>query len=331
MPHKVLGPHVWQHGAKKSTEKAHLDITHFKSLSSQEVLAIQTEANRIVMRCRDITKGFMPKDVAEKKYGFHLYQGGVVPGNTLRVVNIADTDTEACCGTHADNTAEVGSIKILKTSRISDGILRLYFVAGERALQKQNESTSILNELVSEWGVTESEVVSTAARFFEGYKRFGSKADKQAVKILNLEMKVHLLDTSNDLLVFRSDESNPRLFISNMPQYAKEFKEKKKGAVFVGETWLYGLLGDATKFDAKKQLQPIFDKMQQSREAKEKKADTPQNDKKKKNKPITLVVKNSIGKKKSMVKGVSAFQCFSHTNQKALVDAFTAAGFKLKE
>ena len=33
---KVLGPHVWQHGAKKDTEKAHLDITHYRSLSQEE-------------------------------------------------------------------------------------------------------------------------------------------------------------------------------------------------------------------------------------------------------------------------------------------------------
>lgn len=31
----------------------------------------------------------MPKDIAERQYGFSLYQGGVVPGNELRVVNIA--------------------------------------------------------------------------------------------------------------------------------------------------------------------------------------------------------------------------------------------------
>lgn len=30
---KVLGPHVWQNGAKKTTENAHLDITHYMSLT----------------------------------------------------------------------------------------------------------------------------------------------------------------------------------------------------------------------------------------------------------------------------------------------------------
>jgi len=53
-------------------------------------------------------------------------------------VNIEDTDVEACCGTHCDNTSEVGWIKLLKTARISDGIVRLYYVAGEKTIEKLN-------------------------------------------------------------------------------------------------------------------------------------------------------------------------------------------------
>mmetsp|Transcript_16358 Transcript_16358/g.22423 ORF Transcript_16358/g.22423 Transcript_16358/m.22423 type:complete len:88 (+) Transcript_16358:2090-2353(+) len=86
-------------------------------------------ANRIINECVTIEKGFMDKAQAELEHGFSLYQGGVVPGNSLRVVNIDGIDTEACCGTHADNTAEVGWIRMIKATRISDGIVRLYYVA----------------------------------------------------------------------------------------------------------------------------------------------------------------------------------------------------------
>ncbi len=70
-----------------------------------------------------------------------LYQGGVVPGNTLRIVNIEDTDVEACCGTHCDTTSQVGWIKILVTKRIADGVVRIYFVAGKKSLVKLREET----------------------------------------------------------------------------------------------------------------------------------------------------------------------------------------------
>lgn len=126
---KVLGPHIWQAGAKKTTEQAHLDITHYRSITKEEEIEIENMANRIISDCVDISKGFMDKAQAELQYGFSLYQGGIVPGNSLRVVNIEGIDTEACCGTHADNTAEVGWIRMIKTCRISDGIVRLYYVA----------------------------------------------------------------------------------------------------------------------------------------------------------------------------------------------------------
>jgi alanyl-tRNA synthetase len=78
---EVLGPHVWQAGAKKTTEQAHLDITHYKSLTREQELAIENNANRLISECIDIKKSMMDKAEAEKDFGFSLYQGGIVPGN----------------------------------------------------------------------------------------------------------------------------------------------------------------------------------------------------------------------------------------------------------
>ena len=75
------------------------------------------------------------RDIAEKTYGFRLYQGGVVPGSKIRVVKIGDWDVEACGGTHLHSTGEVGLIKILHTERIQDGVERLVFASGRPALE----------------------------------------------------------------------------------------------------------------------------------------------------------------------------------------------------
>lgn len=162
---KVLGPHVWQNGAKKTLEQAHLDITHYKTITHAEEIAIENEANRIILGCHNISKSFMDKSEAEKKHGFNLYQGGVVPGNSLRVVNIEGVDTEACCGTHCDNTSEVGWIKLIKSQRISDGIVRLYFVAYERTIELLNETNNILHNLCESWGVEQSKVIPVPFTF----------------------------------------------------------------------------------------------------------------------------------------------------------------------
>jgi alanyl-tRNA synthetase len=37
---RVLGPHIWQNGAKKTETNAHLDVTHFASLTNEQEMAI---------------------------------------------------------------------------------------------------------------------------------------------------------------------------------------------------------------------------------------------------------------------------------------------------
>jgi len=217
---KILGPHIWQAGAKKTPEQAHLDITHYKSLTNEEELAIENAANKLISECVNIKKGFMDKADAERDHGFTLYQGGVVPGNSLRVVDIEGVDTEACCGTHADNTAEVGWIKLIKTQRISDGILRLYYVARDRAMEVMNTETSILTNLCSTWGVDKNQIEPTAYRFFNEHKRLGSLCSKQDQQILSLQVKVLLRDGERHLYYIKSEQENPTLYISYLPEFA---------------------------------------------------------------------------------------------------------------
>jgi len=126
-----------------------------------------------------VKKSFMDKSVAEKEYGFSLYQGGVVPGNVLRVVDIEGIDTEACCGTHVDNTAEIGWIKIVKTTRISDGVVRLYYVAGERAMDELNSDGKLIFDMCKLWGVEKAQLVQTGQRFFQESKHASNLVSKQ--------------------------------------------------------------------------------------------------------------------------------------------------------
>lgn len=108
-----------------------------------------------------------------------------MPGNQLRVVNIADTDVEACCGTHCDSTGEVGWVKLLKTHRISDGILRLYYVAGVKSMQRLNYENSLLNNLCDIWSIDKPMIVPTAERFFKDYKKLTNDNKDKDLKILN--------------------------------------------------------------------------------------------------------------------------------------------------
>lgn len=208
-------------------------------------------ANRLIADCVDITKGFMSKQEAELEYGFSLYQGGVVPGNELRVVNIAGVDTEACCGTHADNTAEVGWVKIIKSQRISDGIVRLYYVARERAIEVMNNETQILTNLCKTWGVDQNQIDQTANRFFHEFKRLSAVTKKQDMQILSLQVKFLLKDDAQHPYFVKSDQSDPTLYVSSLPQFAADFKEKNKGIIYVASNFVVGLFGSPSQLNVK--------------------------------------------------------------------------------
>ncbi|MEA1993960.1 MAG: alanine--tRNA ligase [Euryarchaeota archaeon] len=186
---KVLGNHIWQAGAEKKEEKARLDITHYEGLNRETLNEIERLANKIVLEGRKIYKEFIGRTEAEKKYGFRLYQGGAVPGKEIRVVNIENFDVEACGGTHCDNTSEVGFIKLLKSEKIQDGVVRLEFTAGMKALEYVQGTEQIMDSIGKILRVTRENIPKTVTRFFEGWKERGKEIDRLKEEISKLKMK----------------------------------------------------------------------------------------------------------------------------------------------
>src|SRR2546426_4236795 len=178
---KVLGNHVWQTGAHKAEDLARLDITHYDSLSDQETEKIEQLANEIVLSDSPVRIRTLPRDVAEAKYGFRLYQGGVVPGGELRVVEIPKWDIEACGGTHVVRTSEVGLLKILRTKRIQDGVVRLEYVAGGPALEAIGKQSATLSRIASTLGVPVDQVAPAVDRIFEEWREQRRDPDKYRV------------------------------------------------------------------------------------------------------------------------------------------------------
>lgn len=142
----VLGSWVWQHSAFKEEDHARLDITHHSALTDEDVKKIEQAANSIVEKSIPVKIENFDRGTAEQKYGFRIYQGGVVPVKSVRIVSIGDLDIEACGGTHVANTSDVEEIKITRTKRIQDGVVRIEFVSGESAKEfvrkKQQDSVS---------------------------------------------------------------------------------------------------------------------------------------------------------------------------------------------
>ncbi len=175
---KALGNHVWQAGAHKAPDLARLDITHYDALTDAEVARIEELANGEVLGHHQVRAKVLARDVAEKKFGFRLYQGGSVPGGELRVVEIPKWDVEACGGTHVSRTSDVSLIKILRSTRIQDGVVRLEYAAGKGALEAIRKQTEDLRRVGEILAAPADQIVPTAERIMGEWKELRKVAQK---------------------------------------------------------------------------------------------------------------------------------------------------------
>ncbi len=202
----LLGSHVWQVGAEKSPERARLDISHFKSLSADELREIEAKANFAVMQNKPIQTEWKLRNEAEREYGFTIYQGGAAGGGReLRIIKIEDWDAEACGGLHLSLTGEAGVIKIISSERIQDGVVRLEFTAGEAAVRYMQQRDQLLEKTAQILRVPIDQVPRTATKFFEEWKERGKLIEKLTEELI-LEKIPKLIEnaiTINDIsLVF---------------------------------------------------------------------------------------------------------------------------------
>jgi len=157
----------------------------------EELEKIEQKANEYIRRNIPITVEVLPRNVAEEKYGFRLYQGGAVPGKELRIVSIGDVDVEACGGTHhmLKFTGEIGTFKIVKREGIQDGIERIVYKCGSVAINYIESRERILRDASSRIKVSEKELPNSVERFFNEWKERGKMVEELAERIVTDEAK----------------------------------------------------------------------------------------------------------------------------------------------
>ncbi|MEM4257077.1 MAG: alanine--tRNA ligase [Candidatus Diapherotrites archaeon] len=183
---EVLGPHVWQAGAAKTLEKGRLDITHYDQISQEQLQKIENCCNQKIKRNLPVKKEIMPREEAEEKYGMHIYQGGFVPGRNLRIVTI-DKDVEACGGTHANYLGELEKIKIINSTKIQDGIIRINYFAGNAAKIEEEKQEKLLQEIAEILKVKPTQVPARAEELFKKWKE--AKKAKAKNQIIDTTLK----------------------------------------------------------------------------------------------------------------------------------------------
>ncbi len=174
---EVLGEHVRQAGAQKGTESSRIDVQHFRRITPAERRAIERVANEIVTENTSVKQEWPERHEAEAEHGFDIYQGGIPTGEEIRLIHVEE-DVQACAGTHVSRTGDIGTIKLLSTERVQDGVERINFAAGDAAIEHIQSMEEQLHTTADVLDVTPSEVPETAERFFDEWKERGKHIDE---------------------------------------------------------------------------------------------------------------------------------------------------------
>jgi alanyl-tRNA synthetase len=114
-----------------------------KAVGPIDVERAEALANMVVVENRPVRVGLHSPEEAK---ALPLRKPPPAGETRIRVVQVGDFDTQACCGTHPRSTGEVGVVQVTGVEKGKDGS-RVRFVCGFRALKEARENARVVREL----------------------------------------------------------------------------------------------------------------------------------------------------------------------------------------
>jgi Ser-tRNA(Ala) deacylase AlaX len=122
---KIYGCHR-SRNAHIEKKKSKCDYQLKNCPTEEEFQHVEDTVNEVIARHLPVTMEFVTKEEATHIDGLDLSKLPDDASDTLRIVRIGDYDVCACIGLHVENTAEVGTFKIISHDW-NDGTLRIRF------------------------------------------------------------------------------------------------------------------------------------------------------------------------------------------------------------
>lgn len=140
-----------------------------ESMTDEQMIALQDECNAVIRRAVPMKVHlFDSVDACNQFEGFSTPMLKQIPATLkppIRVIEIEHTDINPCCGTHAASTSELQLIVINKHEPIaSSKHTRIYFLAGERAIQQCTQALNITRQSAALLSTTVEQQVDAIQR-----------------------------------------------------------------------------------------------------------------------------------------------------------------------
>ena len=141
---EVLGTHVEQAGSYVDEHKVRFDFAHYAAMTAEEIALAEAKINEIILSGVAIATTETDPESAKKMGAMALF--GEKYGKVVRVVKMGDFSMELCAGTHADNTAKIGLLRITGESSVAAGVRRIEAGTGLGGLSLINDQKALIDE-----------------------------------------------------------------------------------------------------------------------------------------------------------------------------------------
>lgn len=193
---KVVGDHIKQAGSLVTDEKLRFDITHFTSLTQEEIIEVERQVNEKIWESLSIDIAEMPIDEARKLGAQALF--GEKYGDVVRVVNIGNYSIELCGGTHTKNTSEVGIFKIVSESGVAAGVRRIEALTGKAVYEYQKQKDAIFQQVCKLTKANDNNIVEKVSTLQNDIKKLLKEKESLQQRIANAEITA-LLSSAKDI------------------------------------------------------------------------------------------------------------------------------------
>ena len=204
---EVLGTHVAQKGSLVVPERLRFDISHDKSISTDELEQVERMSNEIVVQNSPVSTRLMSFEDAIAEGAMALF--GEKYGDEVRVVSMGTSihgakanrpySVELCGGTHVAATGDIGLVRIVSDSAVAAGVRRIEALTGEAARRHLDEQDRRLKAVASSLKVAPADVLVRVEALVDERKKLERELAKVRKKLAMGGGKDGLAETPREI------------------------------------------------------------------------------------------------------------------------------------
>ncbi len=217
---KVLGSHIAQAGSYVCKDYARFDFSHYEKVSPEQLKEVERLVNSFIAEQLPVRTDVLSIEEAKNTGAIALFDEKY--GDKVRVVSMGDVSKEFCGGTHASNTADLGSFRINYEESIGSGIRRIESCTKLKAYDGFKEYEAKLDAIKNELKLKNVDMI------FDRLLQIKNENAQLNAQLKTLNEKL-MNEEANSLISKAKDNGRFRYLLLSLDKYSGNLKDYASG------------------------------------------------------------------------------------------------------